>query len=123
MSNTNLPPEQLTDSAAGTKLFFDSYGRVPFEFNATEVDATIGFFQQYGFGKDASVVSALALLKQAKLDEIPVFQILDQLKSFEQIEITALVGEILNNNRKPSSTLGYRKESVSRLDQTRNIGA
>ena len=50
---TNLPAKQLTDSAAKTKLFFDTYGAAPLEFNATEVDATLGFFESRGFSKEA----------------------------------------------------------------------
>ena len=48
---TNLPAKQLTDSAAKTKLFFDTYGTAPLEFNATEVDATIGFLKAEDFQK------------------------------------------------------------------------
>lgn len=120
---TNLPPKIIQDSAAGTKLFFEAYGEVPISFNANEIDAVIGFFTSAGFGKDAAIVSGLALLKQAKIDETPIFTILDQIKGFNQIQISALVGEILNNNRIPLSTLGYRQQDVVTNEQQRNIGA
>jgi len=120
---TNLPPKIIQDSAAGTKLFFEAYGEVPISFNANEIDAVIGFFTSAGFGKDAAIVSGLALLKQAKIDETPIFTILDQIKGFNQIQISALVGEILNNNRIPLSTLGYRQQDIVTNEQQRNIGA
>lgn len=120
---TNLPPKIIQDSAAGTKLFFEAYGEVPVSFNANEIDAVIGFFTSAGFGKDAAIVSGLALLKQAKIDETPIFTILDQIKEFNQIQISALVGEILNNNRVPLSTLGYRQQDIVTNEQQRNIGA
>jgi hypothetical protein len=119
--STNLPPLINSDSAAGTKLFFDSYGKIPLEFAANEVEAAIGFFQSKGFDRDAAIVTASALLKQAKLDATPVFKIIDTLKQFTGIQLSALVGEILNNNRPSSSTLGFRVVSVNKENQTRNI--
>lgn len=119
--STNLPPIVNQDSAAGTKLFFDSYGKIPLEFAANEVEAAIGFFQSKGFDRDAAIVTASALLKQAKLDATPVFKIIDTLKQFTGIQLSALVGEILNNNRPSSSTLGFRVVSVNKENQTRNI--
>lgn len=121
MANTNLPPVVAEDSAAATKLFFDTYGKLPLEFSANEVDASIAFFQGKGFDRSASVVIAAAILKQAKLDETPVFKILDTLKGFTSIELSGLVTEILNNNRPSTSTLGFRLQSVSKESQTRNI--
>lgn len=120
---TNLPIPDVQDSAEGTKLFFDKYGQVPLEFLATEVDAAIGFFESKGFDKDAANVSAAVLLKQAKLDGIPIFQLLDQLKTLTGTQVNILVGEILNNNRTATSTLGFRTVNVEKSSISRNIGA
>ncbi len=117
---TNLPINTKVDSAAGTKLFFDNYGQDPLEFNATEVEAAIAFFEKRGFNKDASSVVATTILKQAKLDGIPVFKLLDSLDNFADLNISTLVGEILNNNRSPISTLGFRTTPVI-PNQIRNI--
>lgn len=43
---TNLPSFQKDDSAAGTKLFFDSYGKEPLEFNSNDVSASVSFFKR-----------------------------------------------------------------------------
>lgn len=120
--NTNLPPEQIQDSAAATKLFFDTYGDQPLEFNATEVDACISFFSKNGFEQDAAIVTSTALLKQAKIENVPIYRILDSLSNTRGIKLSALVAEILNNNRAVSSTLGYR-EPVAPSNITRNIHA
>lgn len=120
---TNLPIQINEDSAASTKLFFDVYGQLPLEFTANEIEAAIAFFQEKGFDRDAAIVTAAALLKQAKLDETPVFKILDTLKKLNGVEISALVGEILNNNRRSTSTLGYRAVPVLKANQVRNIAA
>lgn len=118
---TNLPPQQIDDSAAGTKLFFDSYGQFPLEFSATDVSSTIGFFEGKGFDKDAATITAATLLKQAKIDGLPVFQILDTLRGFTSLELSALVGEILNNNRPSTSTLGFKISTLENNNQKRNI--
>ena len=122
MPTTNLPNKPIEDSGAATKLFFDTYGEEPLEFNAVDVDATAAFFRSRGFEDDAAIVVTAVLLKQAKLDNIPIFQVLDSLKGFNNLELSTLVGEILNNNRVPTSTLGFRATPV-KPNQTRNIAA
>jgi hypothetical protein len=122
MATTNLPENIREDSAAGTKLFFDSYGQDPLEFNANDVSATIGFFEGKGFDTDAALVVSTVLLKQAKIDGTPIFKIIDTLKDFNGLQLSQLVGEILNNNRTPTSTLGFRATNVNQ-NQTRNISA
>lgn len=122
MAQTNLPSQQINDSAAGTKLFFDSYGQSPLEFNSNDVDVALGFFEKKGFGPESSRVLASTLLKQAKLDDTPIAVILDSLKSADQLQLSQLVGEILNNNRAAISTLGFRTTPVI-PNQSRNIAA
>jgi len=120
MASTNLPSREIQDSAARTKLFFDTYGQQPLEFNATDVDGTVGFFTKKGFDEQPALVAATTILKQAKLENIPVFQILDTIGEFDQLELSGLVGEILNNNRPATSTLGYRKPIVT-VSKQRNV--
>lgn len=120
--SSNLPIRNIDDSAAGTKLFFDTYGQSPLEFNATDVDSAVAFFTSKGFDKDASLVVASILLKQAKLDNTPIRQVLETLTGFDTLGLSSLVGEILNNNRNPMSTLGFRR-SFESTSQSRNIAA
>ena len=121
---SNLPaPTLSTDSGAKTKLFFDEYGQSPLEFNANDVEAAVGFFQSKGFDRDAAEITAAVLLRQAKLESMPVFKIIDQLKGLEGLELSALVGEILNNNRPSSSSLGFKMANSDDTFKTRNIGA
>ena len=122
MAQTNLPAQLIDDSAAGTKLFFDSYGQSPLEFNANDVNVTLAFFESKGFGPEASRVLSATLLKQAKLDETPIGKILDSLRGTDQLALSQLVGEILNNNRASISTLGFRTTPVIPY-QARNIAA
>jgi hypothetical protein len=120
-TKTNLPYTVPNDSAAGTKLYFDQYGQVPLVFAAADVDAVIGFFKSKGFGEQAAQTTGMVLLKQAKIDNMQVFKLLDTLKNFEGLQLSTLVGEILNNNRSNSSTLGFKVVSVDKYNQTRNI--
>jgi hypothetical protein len=120
MATTNLPPVQNEDSAAGTKLFFDTYGLEPLEFNATEVSASISFLEKKGFDTDAALIVSAVILKQAKIDGTPVFKILDTLSGVDALTLSSIVGEILNNNRSSTSTLGFRTTPVI-PNQSRNI--
>jgi hypothetical protein len=121
---TNLPPvESSTDSAAKTKLFFDEYGQAPLEFAANDVEAAIGFFMTNGFDRDAAEITASVVLRQAKFENMPVFELIDQLKVMDGVKLSALVGEILNNNRPSSSALGYKAANSNDQFKTRNIAA
>lgn len=121
--STNLPSPNVQDSAQSTKLFFDQYGKEPLQFSANDVEAAIGFFQSRGFDRDAAEITSMVILKQANLDGLPVFKLLDTLGNLDNLEISALVGEILNNNRPSSSTLGFRNVGVTKDPQVRNIAA
>ena len=121
---TNLPPvESGTDSAAKTKLFFDEYGQAPLEFSANEVEAAIGFFMSNGFDRDAAEITSAVVLRQAKLETIPVFQLIDQLKTLDGVKLSAMVAEILNNNRPSSSALGFKAANSDDQFKIRNIAA
>lgn len=118
---TNLPTKTGEDSAELTKLFFDTYGQQPLEFSSTDLDSAISFFESRGFDKDAATITAVTILKQAKIDNQPIYQIIDTLKGFNELQLSALVGEILNNNRPSTSTLGFRVANGSSFIQSRNI--
>lgn len=109
MASSNLPPKLLNDSAAGTRLFFDQYGTEPLQFTANEVSAAKAFFVKKGYDEDASMMLSSIVLKQARLENVPVMQMLESIGSLESGQISTLVSEILNNNRTPISTLGFRQ--------------
>ena len=121
---TNLPSvETSTDSAAATKLFFSEYGQAPLEFAANDVEAAIGFFMNNGFDRDAAEITSFVMLRQAKFENIAVFQLIDQLKTLDGVELSAMVAEILNNNRPSSSALGFKAANTDDQFKTRNISA
>lgn len=117
---TNLPIREITDSAAGTILYFDAYSEAPLEFPANDVTATVGVFEAAGFKEDAAQTSAMTLLRQAKIDGTPIAGILDTIRGFDAAQLSTLVSEILNNNRVATSTLGFKVSDVE-VNQTRQI--
>jgi len=119
---SNLPPQELNDTGAATRLFFDQYGAKPNEYKAVEVDATVAFFEGAGFDKDASIVAAITLLQQAKREATNIFETLDTLNRLPSVKLSQLVAEILNNKRVPTSALGFRTETNTNL-KAREISA
>jgi hypothetical protein len=119
---TNLPSSESKDSASATRLFFDTYGDKPLEFPASEVSACLAFFENRGFDDQAAVVTSMTLLRQAKGEGVTIFKILDNLQGFDELAISKLVTEILNNNRVPTSTLGYNIQVPNNL-KIRNVAA
>jgi FlaG/FlaF family flagellin (archaellin) len=117
---TNLPPQIETDSAASTKLYFGTYGEVPLSFNATDVSVAVNYFEKRGFDKTAAQVTAMSLLRQAKIEGVSISSVLDQLKGYNDLEVSGIVAQILNNSRTPTSTLGY-KQQIQDLSKSRNI--
>jgi hypothetical protein len=120
---SNLPSLPQRDSALGTRLYFDKYGEASLEFPAGDIDATVGYLKARGFGDEAALITSVILLKQAKLDQLPVTELLDTLKGLENLELSTLVGEVLNNNRTATSTLGFRLEPTGNENLIRNIVA
>jgi hypothetical protein len=121
--STNLPSPLKQDSGRATTLYFNNYGVIPVEFSANEVTASVSFFESKGFDKDASTSVATVILNQAKTDGLPVYSILDTLKDFNGVQISALVAEILNNSRPATSALGYKNVSLTNNNKSRNIAA
>jgi hypothetical protein len=122
MSVSNLPDNLINvDSTDQVKHFFDTYFVQPISYPAAEIDAVIGFFRKRGFDELASNSTAIVLLQQAKIDNVNVFTLLNTLGGLKEIQLSAVVTEILNYNRQKISTLGYRREDTSDLLEKRNI--
>jgi len=120
---TNLPQSESIDSANRTKTYLNNFGNNGEEYLSAEVDATIGFLTNKGFGIEAASVTAIVLLQQAKRDGFPVFKLLETLQSLNQLELSGLVAEILNLNRSQTSRLGFRTAISANQIKLRNIRA
>ena len=131
---TNLPyPTTPT-------VIFNGVAGSPFEFAANDHQLTVAFFEQHGFDLDAAKAVANTMLEQAKAgykysiassgqisvtrgngSPTPIFEILDTLHTVNnQLSMSVLVGAILNNNRSPTSVIGFKPPQVINAI-TRNI--
>lgn len=109
MANTNLPLSSITDSSDKVKTFFDRYFVDQIAYPAEQIDAVVGFFRKRGFDEQAASSTSIAILQQAKLDNVNPFDLLDTLEGLTEVQLSAVVTEVLNYNRQKISTLGYKQ--------------
>lgn len=114
----NLP---TIDAIEDTKAFFDKFFQHEVTFPANEIDASVGFFLKRGFDQDSARSTAIVLLNQARLDNVPVFQLLDSLKTLTDVQLSQIVAQVLNAYREKVSLLGYRIASLADTYESRNI--
>jgi hypothetical protein len=117
---SNLPPKSSANNNA-TVLAFDTYYTKPLELNANTFDAMKAFFTARGFEVMAAESIVVTIIKQAKQDNYNPMEILDTLKGLDNVELSALVAEIVNNNRLKTSFLGYGKPFEPNYQVSRNI--
>jgi len=118
---TNLPQKekdrlQKTIDTLKTDQFVE-----PFLFNVNEYDAAVGFFVKRGFDRQPAEETAYVILQQAKIDSVPVTQILDLLTKASPAQLSELITVILNANRFKTSRLGVRNTKNSKEIISRNI--
>lgn len=110
-----------TESEAEIKQFFDKFYINDVTFPAGEIDAVIGFFQRRDFDITSARTIAIVLLNQAKVDNVPVFSLLETLKSVPTMQISSIVAQVLNAYREKTSLVGYRVKITNNVYETRNI--
>ena len=121
---SSLPQEKPTNfNDKGVTKFFNTYFSNNISFPTSQVDAVVTFFTKRGFDKTAAISVATVLLQQSKIDEVNVFKLLVTLTGLDEIQLSAIVTEVLNYNRPKTSTLGFkRSESADKIEK-RNIVA
>tara|TARA_B100000902_G_C26862152_1_gene693539 strand:- start:32 stop:409 length:378 start_codon:yes stop_codon:yes gene_type:complete len=103
------------------RKFFNNYFKTEINYNASEVDAVIGYFLKRGFDKLAAINTSSVILQQASIDEVPVFELLDTLNGIDNVQLNNVLAQILNQNRQKTSMLGFRSKSEQELFDQRNI--
>ena len=121
MSSINLPTQSNTDSSTEVKSFFDKYFRHQVTFPSNQIDAVLGYFLKRGFQEEAAKSTSIVLLNQARIDNIPVFQLVDTLKGLTDAQLSEVVTEVLNIYREKSSTLGFKIIQTEETIESRNI--
>jgi hypothetical protein len=117
----NIPQKTIPSSSNSTVKFFSTFYQSPIDLNGTDIIAVTGFFESRGFTAEAADSVAMIILSQAKANNLNAFQILDTLKTLNGIELSQLVGQILNYNRFKTSTLGISTTIVPADEVERNI--
>jgi hypothetical protein len=122
MTNSNLPIQPLTKrSDREVNLYFDRYFTKPINVSSNDLDSVVAFFESRNFDTSAATSVAVVLLQQAKLDNIKVFRLLETLKGLKDLQLSVVVAEVLNYNRKRTSTLGFKREITADKAERRNI--
>lgn len=122
-ADKNLPSRAPSDIGEEVKDFFDNYFRHQVTFPASQIDAVVGYFIKRGFDDEAARSTAIVLLNQAKLDGVNVFQLVDTLKNLTDLQLSAVVTEILNSYRQKTSSLGFTITTIEETAESRNIRA
>jgi hypothetical protein len=120
-SYTNVPIN--TNNVNTTVQAFDAYYAKPLELDASVYTAMVSFFTSRGFEKSAADNITMVIMKQSKIDGYNPMKILDTLRGLDNVEISALVSEIINYNRFKTSFLGYALAFNPNQQVTRNIQA
>ena len=118
MPNLPISPKNTQEKVA---KFFDEYYSAPLEFPSNEVDAVIGFFENRGFEKISAQTVGSVLMRQAKIDNIKIFELLDTLKGFDEVQLSKVVTQVLNFQRNKSSTLGFKIAPTFEYGERRNV--
>jgi hypothetical protein len=118
---TNLPQKEKDRLQKTIDALTNTQYVEPFQFNANDYDATVAFFVKRGFDRQPAEETAYIILQQAKIDSVPVMEILDTLGKADPVQMSELITIILNTNRFKSSRLGVRKNRDSKDVVSRNI--
>lgn len=117
----NLPRTAATDSSDQVKSFFDRYFQHQVTFPSNQIDAVLGYFLKRGFQEESAKSTSIVLLNQARIENIPVFQLLDTLKGLTDAQLSQVVTEVLNIYREKSSVLGFKIIQTDETIESRNI--
>ena len=115
----NLPP--ANNATTDTREFFDKFFKNQVSFPANEIDATVGFFMKRGFDLESARSTSIVLLNQSRIDSVPVFKLLDTMKSLTDVQLSQIVAQVLNAYREKTSILGYRIAPIVNQYESRNI--
>jgi restriction endonuclease Mrr len=118
---TNLPQKEKDRLQKTIDSLRQTQYVEPFQFNANDYDATVGFFVKRGFDRQPAEETAYVILQQAKIDSVPVTQILDVLTNASPAQLSELITVVLNANRYKTSRLGVRNTRTSKDTVSRNI--
>jgi len=120
--NNSLPLQPVSKgSDKDVRQFFDKYFSRSVNIAQNDLDSVIGFFENRGFDASAALAVSVVLLDQAKRDGVKIFKLLDTLKVLNGTQLSVVVAEVLNYNRKRTSAIGFKRSSTVDKVEKRNI--
>jgi hypothetical protein len=120
--NSSLPLQPITKgSDKDVRQFFDKYFTKTVNIAQNDLDSVVGFFENRGFDASAALAVSVVLLDQAKKDGVKIFQLLDTLKKLDGTQLSVVIAEVLNYNRKRTSAIGFKRTSTVDKVEKRNI--
>ncbi len=114
----NLPTD---NKQIDVRQFFDKFYINQISFPSNQIDAVVGFFEKNGFDQESARSVGIVLLNQANEDNVNVFQLIDTLKTLDNVQLSQVVAQVLNAYREKISVLGYRVATVEDEYESRNI--
>jgi hypothetical protein len=117
---TNIPYADIKQLDK-TVQSFNSYFSSPVELHSGTLAALTGFFTGRGFDAPAAQAIAVIIMTQSTKDGLNPMQVLDTLKGYENVEISAFVSTIINFNRYKTSFIGYSFGFATKDEIARNI--
>jgi len=108
MTNIYTNNANTNDSAKNTLDFFENYNKQQINLKSSDIDQFQSLLIKKGMQELAARETTTLILKQCNIDEVDPQTIYTQLKETPNMELTDLLGEILNINRPVSSTLGTK---------------
>ena len=120
---TNLPiePIQSIDNSKKTLRIFGDYFDKTVTIDSAEYDSIIAFFTGKDYDKESAETIAYVIARQAKIDGVSGFKVLDQLSNSNPQELSDIVAEILNLYRFKSSLIGKKETNPTPDVISRNI--
>ena len=118
---SNLPTPSATDSSGEVREFFDKFFVHQVSFPSNQIDAVLAFFLQRGFDTNSARNTGIVLLNQAREDGVHVFELIDTLKTLNDVQLSQVVAQVLNAYRDKVSQLGYRIAPIADSFESRNI--
>tara|TARA_X000000950_G_scaffold74994_1_gene93681 strand:+ start:108 stop:482 length:375 start_codon:yes stop_codon:yes gene_type:complete len=108
MTNIYTNNANTNNSAKSTLDFFENYNKQQINLKSSDIDQFQSLLIKKGMQELAARETTTLILKQCNIDEVDPQTIYTQLKETPNMELTDILGEILNINRPVSSTLGTK---------------
>jgi hypothetical protein len=104
-----------------TVRVFDSFNQFEFNVPANEYDVVFSFFKTKMSTEEAARSFATTLFRISVNNNIPVVDLLDQIRNMNQMDLTVTMAYYLNGLRSPTTLLGVSQILLPNYYAARNV--